>query len=452
MTAEQRLKFGLPSLLFCLFMLVVFVSFGSILNSYEHNHHSSNAQQSTTARNDNGGNREGFVTHVLNPLANCSGMIYVIAWTILFYPQIILNFRTQSTRGSSPGFLAYNLLGYACYSIYTVGHRMVFDAGEHGHDPPVTPPVTIHDCIFALHAFACCCVLLGQRIVYKNNDGVGNNNDNSSNGDHNNNSNGVFSTTARKQTLKQTLSVAEQTVRNNCRMYTSAAVRGGFFVHELFVLAFLLLAILCGLLCAAGGIIPWACRSIGGSGSTFSFLSLMGYVKVVITAVKYPSQILLNMRQRSTAGLSRETFVLDFVGGSASLVQQFVLAASFASTNDGFAFLAANLPKVLVGSFVCFYDVILLFQFMLLSPPNSVLSNKFRQQLVGQKSNNTSSRMPVLGNTPRLLGNADRFKHSNNSGHNGVPRKDHSTDHHRRSRGGRPPGSSGMRTGLGYYV
>jgi cystinosin len=48
------------------------------------------------------------------------GWIYFFAWSISFYPQIILNFRRRSVLGLNFDFLALNLLGHSCYAIYNI--------------------------------------------------------------------------------------------------------------------------------------------------------------------------------------------------------------------------------------------------------------------------------------------------------------------------------------------
>ena len=56
----------------------------------------------------------------LNFLTQLVGWIYFFAWSISFYPQIILNFRRQSVTGLNFDFLALNLIGHSCYSIYNL--------------------------------------------------------------------------------------------------------------------------------------------------------------------------------------------------------------------------------------------------------------------------------------------------------------------------------------------
>jgi cystinosin len=56
----------------------------------------------------------------LNVIIQLVGWIYFFAWSISFYPQIILNFRRQSVVGLNFDFLALNLLGHSCYSIFNI--------------------------------------------------------------------------------------------------------------------------------------------------------------------------------------------------------------------------------------------------------------------------------------------------------------------------------------------
>ncbi len=57
---------------------------------------------------------------VLNIFIQLVGWIYFFAWSISFYPQIILNFRRQSVVGLNFDFLALNLLGHSCYSVFNI--------------------------------------------------------------------------------------------------------------------------------------------------------------------------------------------------------------------------------------------------------------------------------------------------------------------------------------------
>jgi cystinosin len=45
------------------------------------------------------------------------GWTYFLAWSISFYPQVILNWRRKSVVGLSFDYNAYNVIGYLCYSV-----------------------------------------------------------------------------------------------------------------------------------------------------------------------------------------------------------------------------------------------------------------------------------------------------------------------------------------------
>jgi uncharacterized protein with PQ loop repeat len=57
---------------------------------------------------------------LLNIFIQIVGWIYFAAWSISFYPQIILNFRRRSVIGLNFDFLALNILGHSCYSVFNL--------------------------------------------------------------------------------------------------------------------------------------------------------------------------------------------------------------------------------------------------------------------------------------------------------------------------------------------
>jgi cystinosin len=69
-------------------------------------------------------------------LFDATGYGYVLAWSISFYPQLILNWRRKSTQGMSIGFQWYNILGFFLYLVYT----------------SFVPDATVQDQMFAAHA------------------------------------------------------------------------------------------------------------------------------------------------------------------------------------------------------------------------------------------------------------------------------------------------------------
>ena len=59
-------------------------------------------------------------SQILNFFIQLVGWIYFIAWSISFYPQIILNFKRRSVIGLNFDFLALNILGHSCYSVFNL--------------------------------------------------------------------------------------------------------------------------------------------------------------------------------------------------------------------------------------------------------------------------------------------------------------------------------------------
>ena len=59
-------------------------------------------------------------SRAINVFVQLVGWVYFFAWSISFYPQIILNFRRQSVVGLNFDFLTLNLLGHSCYSIFNL--------------------------------------------------------------------------------------------------------------------------------------------------------------------------------------------------------------------------------------------------------------------------------------------------------------------------------------------
>ena len=57
---------------------------------------------------------------VLDILTQIVGWIYFLAWTISFYPQIILNFRRRSVVGLNFDYLTLNILGHSCYAVFNL--------------------------------------------------------------------------------------------------------------------------------------------------------------------------------------------------------------------------------------------------------------------------------------------------------------------------------------------
>jgi cystinosin len=60
--------------------------------------------------------KEGAV----NIISDIAGWSYFVCWSISFYPQIWVNWRRKSVVGFSFDYLALNIFGYMCYSIFNL--------------------------------------------------------------------------------------------------------------------------------------------------------------------------------------------------------------------------------------------------------------------------------------------------------------------------------------------
>lgn len=84
----------------------------------------------------------------------------------------------------------------------------------------------------------------------------------------------------------------------------------------------------------------------------------VGYVKIVVTLVKYTPQILANWRNRSTRGWSIWQILLDFAGGILSVGQQGI--DSYLQRD--WSGITGNPVKFALGNVSMVYDVIFMVQ------------------------------------------------------------------------------------------
>ncbi|UJR21556.1 hypothetical protein I4U23_024640 [Adineta vaga] len=201
----------------------------------------------------------------LNILIQLVGWIYFFAWSISFYPQIILNFRRQSVIGLNFDFLALNILGHTCYSIYNLclytSHdvqKQYYTAHPHG-----ILPVLLNDVLFSVHAVIACLVTVGQCVFFE---------------------------------------------RGTQRVSYIARIIGGVLI------IFLLIS----------SIVAFTSHL-----STLTLLYFYSYVKLTITMIKYVPQAWMNYKRKSTEGWSIGNILLDFTGGVLSVVQMFLLAINY---------------------------------------------------------------------------------------------------------------------------
>ena len=228
------------------------------------------------------------------------GWVYFFAWSISFYPQTIVNYKRKCVIGMSFDYMGiYNFTGFLFYSIYTIA-TFCHDDGIYNKNNPIA----INDIAFAVHALILTTICCIQIFIYD------------------------------RGTQKPSL----------------FAICLGCCCWIIAIYNFLLSFLGSSKIGIMDETIPWF-----GSFSTISFL---GYVKVIVTTVKYIPQVYMNWRDKSTTGWSIHNVLLDFTGGSLSLLQQ-VLSAY--NTGD-WSFVTGNIPKFILGFESMVFDIVFMFQ------------------------------------------------------------------------------------------
>ncbi|CAF4783266.1 unnamed protein product [Rotaria sp. Silwood1] len=204
-------------------------------------------------------------SNVLNIFIQIVGWIYFLAWSISFYPQIILNFRRRSVIGLNFDFLALNIIGHSCYSVFNV---VLYTSSKvqqeyYAKHPHGVLPVLLNDVIFSCHAVFACLVTIIQCLLFE---------------------------------------------RGNQRISYVARLLGAIFIVFLFISSMI---------------------SLSHHLSTLTLLYFFSYVKLAITIIKYCPQAWMNYKRKSTEGWSIGNILLDFTGGLFSLLQMFLLSTNY---------------------------------------------------------------------------------------------------------------------------
>ncbi|XP_072018726.1 cystinosin-like [Amphiura filiformis] len=193
------------------------------------------------------------------------GWIYFAAWSVSFYPQVILNFRRKSVVGLNFDFLGYNITGFLAYACFNIGLYWIEPVWEEYQKlhPYGVNPVLLNDVFFSIHAVILCTITILQALIYD---------------------------------------VSGQKVSWVCKI--------------ILILAWVFI-IICLVITAASKqtVLNW-----------LDFLYMFSYVKLAVTLIKYMPQAYMNYRRKSTDGWSIGNVLLDFTGGAFSLLQMFLLA------------------------------------------------------------------------------------------------------------------------------
>jgi len=235
------------------------------------------------------------------------GWIYFFAWSLSFYGQVIENYKRKSVKGLSFDFIAYNLLGFICYTIYTIWGFL---------DPNIgTGKVSFQDIIFALHAVLLTLITIFQIFIYYDEKD------------------------------------SNQKVSSTCRIIIIGLILG--ITQILFIEKVLKLYE------------PHSYSS-GGNKNNFIFNSViyLGFCKVFISFIKYMPQAYYNYQRKSTVGWNIHNILLDFTGGSFSFAQNIIdtIRGQEIINNDPYQNHSLNVAKYALSFISIIFDIIFIFQ------------------------------------------------------------------------------------------
>ncbi|XP_051531338.1 cystinosin-like [Myxocyprinus asiaticus] len=233
-------------------------------------------------------------SNVLFIINQIIGWIYFLAWSVSFYPQAIENWKRRSVVGLNFDFLALNLTGFIAYSVFNVGLFWV---------PYIQEEFLTKD------------------------------------------PNGVIPVDANDVFFSLHAVVLTLVYIYQCAVYE----RGGQKVSKV---AIGLLVI--GWTFAFVSLFVAVARKI----SWLEYLYYFSYIKLGVTLVKYIPQAYMNYRRQSTEGWSIGNVLLDFTGGSFSLLQMFFQAYN----NDKWKFIFGDPTKFGLGVCSIFFDVVFIIQ------------------------------------------------------------------------------------------
>ncbi|XP_028122933.1 cystinosin homolog isoform X1 [Camellia sinensis] len=198
----------------------------------------------------------------LEVLSNVLGWSAFVAWSISFYPQIIMNFRRKSVVGLNFDFVVLNLTKHSSYLIYNASlffSSVVQDQYRQKYGLHQMIPVAANDVAFSTHAVLVTAFTLFQIAIYDR---------------------------------------GNQKVSKTCIAIVSVVW---------------LAAAVCVFVALPSHSWLW-------------LVSCFNTLQVTMTVVKYIPQAVMNFRRKSTVGFSIGNILLDLLGGVANYGQMAVLS------------------------------------------------------------------------------------------------------------------------------
>jgi len=222
------------------------------------------------------------------------GWIYFAAWSVSFYPQIVDNFRRKSVIGLNFDFLSLNIVGFSLYGCYNVALFWISSIQEDYHSRHPRGVIPVQ----------------ANDVFFP-----------------------IHAVFACAVTIVQCIIYERgmQKVSRGCW-----AILAGIAI---FVTVILILSLT--------HVLPW-----------LDFLQYCSYVKLGITLIKYLPQAYMNYRRKSTVGWSIGNILLDFTGGSLSILQMVLISYN----NDDWGSIFGDPTKFGLGFFSVVFDIFFMLQ------------------------------------------------------------------------------------------
>ncbi|XP_060591033.1 cystinosin-like isoform X2 [Ruditapes philippinarum] len=244
------------------------------------------------------------------------GWVYFVAWSISFYPQVYENFRRKSVIGLNFDFLLYNITGFLAYGFFNVGMFWVSIVKDEYHS---NHPKGINP------------VQLNDVIFTLH---------------------AIFVTII---TIIQ------------CFIYE----RGGQKISKVS-----LVLVIGAWLFAGISLVVTLFHKI----TWLTYLYYFSYIKLGVTLIKYMPQAYMNFKRKSTDGWSIGNVLLDFTGGSLSLLQMFLLSYN----SDDWGSIFGDPTKFGLGFFSILFDILFIVQHYCLyrhnEPYGSLVDHEYEEK------------------------------------------------------------------------
>lgn len=251
-----------------------------------------------------------MVFSFLGILSALFGWVYTACWSLSFYPQPLLNWQRKSTSGTTVDFPLINCLGFLSYGLsnaafyYSAVVREQYAARNGGH----RPAVAFNDIVFAAHALVLSLVTTSQYFFPRA---------------------WGFAPSAGNRPSRFILGVG------------SGCVAG---------VAVVLVLVSSSSAASSSGqptdpATDWCWLDV---------VYAVGYVKLLITLIKYTPQVVANFRNKSTAGWSIWQILLDFAGGVLSIAQLLIDS----SMEGDWSGVTGNPVKFALGQVSMLYDLV----------------------------------------------------------------------------------------------